>query len=119
MNLKLKNMEDIKELFGKLVEHETKSGVGAAEAMKAVWPIIKNRTDPFSVAIRNVIIERLTETRKSATQVLRFHKEVFLAHRSSDEAIDDQLIDFLATQERQVKIAEEILRDDLSLPTEP
>ena len=111
-------MENIKELFGKLVEQETTSGVGAVESMKDVWEIIKNRPDPFSVAIRNVIIDRMTNIRRTANDILRFHREVFSDHQMSDENLDDQLIDFLAAQEKQARIAEEILREDLSLPTE-
>jgi len=111
-------MEDIKELFGKLVEHETTSSVGAAESMKDVWAIIKDRPDPFSIAIRNVIVERMTQIRRVATSTLRFHREVFVGHQMSDENLDDQLIDFLAAQEKQVRIAEEILRDDLGVSAE-
>jgi hypothetical protein len=110
-------MEDIKELFGKLVEHEVNDGVGAAESMRDVWPVIKDRTDPFSNAIKNVIVERMTDIRRTATQILRFHREVFSGCHSG-EAMNDQLIDFLAAQEKQIKIAEKILREDLSLPTE-
>ena len=36
----------------------------------------------------------------------------------SDENLDDQLIDFLAAQEKQVRIAEEILREDLGVSAE-
>jgi hypothetical protein len=118
MNLKPKHMENIKELFGKLVEQETTNGVGAVESMKDVWKIIKDRPDPFSAAIRNVIVDRMTNVRRSANDVLRFHREVFGGQRMSDEDLDDQLIDFLAAQEKQARIAEEILREDLSLPTE-
>lgn len=114
----IKNMEDIKQLFGKLVERETKDNVGAVESMREVWKIIKDKPDPFSVAIRNVIIERVTEIRRVASSTLRFHREVFSNHRLSDETLDDRLIDFLAAQEKQVKIAEEILRDDLGVSTE-
>ena len=111
-------MEDIKELFGKLVERETNSSVGAAESMKAVWTIVKDRPDPFSVAIRNVIIERMTDIRRAANGVLRFHREVFHGILPKDEELDDQLIDFLAAQEKQVRIAEEILREDLGVSAE-
>ena len=111
-------MKDIKELFGKLVEHETTSSVRAAESMKDVWAIVKDRTDPFSIAIRNVIIEQMTQARRVATSTLRFHREVFGGHRLSDEELDDQLIDFLAAQEKQVRIAEEILREDLGVSAE-
>jgi hypothetical protein len=112
-------MENLKELFGELVEREVNSSVGAAESMRAVWAVVKDRNDPFSVAIRNVIVEKISDIRRAANSVLRFHKEVFQGIRPSDSELDDQLIDFLAAQEKQVKIAEEILREDLNLPTEP
>ena len=118
MNLNYKHMEDIKELFGKLVERETTSSIGAAESMRDVWAIVKNRPDPFSSAIKKVIIERMTTVRQAARGVLQFHREVFDGVSPSSEELDDQLIDFLAAQEKQAKIAEEILREDLSLPTE-
>ena len=111
-------MEDIKELFGKLVERETTSSIGAAESMRDVWAIVRDRQDPFSSAIKKVIIERMTAIRQSARGVLQFHREVFHGTRPSDEELDDQLIDFLAAQEKQVRIAEEILREDLNIPTE-
>jgi phage-related protein len=112
-------MENLKELFGELVEREVNSSVGAAESMKAVWAVVKDRNDPFSVAIRNVIVEKISDIRRAANGVLRFHKEVFHGVCPSDAELSDQLIDFLAAQEKQVKIAEEILREDLNLPTEP
>lgn len=111
-------MDDIKELFGKLVEHETTNGIGAAESMKAVWSVIKDRSDPFSEAIRNVIIDRMTNIRRTANNILRLHREIFSSNLMSEMSMDDQLIDFLASQEKQVKIAEEILRDDLGVLTE-
>ena len=113
-------MGNQEELFKALVEREVNSSVKAAESMKEVWAIVKNRDDPFSVVIRDVIIEKMSDIRRAANGVLQFHKEVFHGVCPLDSELSDQLIDFLAAQEKQVKIAEEILREDLNLSkTEP
>lgn len=113
-------MGNQEELFRVLVEREVNSSVKAAESMKEVWAIVKDRDDPFSVVIRDVITEKMSDIRRAANGVIQFHKSVFHEICPPGSELSDQLIDFLAAQEKQIRIAEEILREDLNLSkTEP
>ena len=55
---------EIRELFGKLIEKDAKNNTGSLETMKEIWPIVKGKEDPFSVAIRSVIVKGATDIKE-------------------------------------------------------
>ena len=103
---------EIRELFGKLIEKDAKNNTGSLETMKEIWPIVKGKEDPFSVAIRSVIVKGATDIKESAERTLRTHKTLF-SDSFPEVTTDDQIIDFLAGCEKQKRLASEILRDSL------